>query len=199
MSLKRIVVVLYENYETLDVFGPVEVLGHLDNYQLEFVSFMGGIIKSTQKVEMVTKPFSEIEKIDILLIPGGRGAEILTSNVEFIEGIALLAKKSEYILTVCTGSVLLAKTGLLDNKKATSNKMAFEWVCSQREEVIWVKEARWVRSGNYYTSSGVSAGIDMALGFISDLYSMSFATYIARDMEYSWNPDKTIDEFFKYY
>lgn len=59
----------------------------------------------------------------------------------------------------------------------------------------WIEKARWVVSGKYYTASGVSAGIDMALGFMADLYGIKNAKEIARSMEYVWNMDKDKDEF----
>lgn len=85
---------------------------------------------------------------------------------------------------MCTGSALLAKTGLLDNRKATSNKNALEWVRSVNENVHWLGQARWVVDEKYYTSSGISAGIDMALGFIADSFGDKRAREIANSIEY---------------
>ncbi len=90
---------------------------------------------------------------------------------------------------------LLAKTGLLDNHNATSNKKAFEWVRSISNDVKWIRNARWVADGKYYTSSGVSAGMDMALGFISDLFGKDKANQIANDIEYIWNSNKETNVF----
>ena len=98
-------------------------------------------------------------------------------------------------MTVCTGTALLARTGLLDGKNATSNKRAFEWVMGQGPEVIWIKKARWVVDGKYYTASGVSAGIDMTLGFLKDQYGQIFAEDIAFKIEYTWHQDKDNDPF----
>lgn len=78
-----------------------------------------------------------------------------------------LAEESHFCLSICTGSALLAKCGVLNNIKATSNKKALEWVKQTNENVIWIDKARWVVDGKFYTSSGVSAGMDMALGFVS--------------------------------
>jgi len=75
--------------------------------------------------------------------------------------------KATYVLTVCTGSILLAKTGFLNGKQATSNKRLFSFT-KRIPGVNWIKKSRWVQDGSVYTSSGVSAGIDMALGFVSD-------------------------------
>ena len=67
---------------------------------------------------------------------------------------------------MCTGSALLAKAGLLDGIRATTNKRAFAWARSQSDKVIWEKEARWVEDDKFFASSGVSAGMDMSLAVI---------------------------------
>lgn len=90
---------------------------------------------------------------------------------------------------------MLAKTGLIKGHKATTNKLAFDWVTEQDKEVQWIRKARWVNDGKYYTSSGVSAGIDMTLGFISDVNGIEVAEKIARGIEYIWNKDKENDPF----
>ena len=93
------------------------------------------------------------------------------------------------MLAVCTGSALLAKAGLLAGRRATTNDLAFDWTASLGRDVHWVRRARWVKDGTIYTSAGVSAGIDMALGFVSDLYGEAEARGICRSMSYRWNRD----------
>ena len=116
-------------------------------------------------------------------------------DAAFIEAIGKIADEAVFCLTVCTGSALLAMTGLLRGKKATSNKLAMNWVREIAPETNWQAHARWVVSGKYYTSSGVSAGMDMALGFIADQWGRETAENIARRMEYIWNADPDIDPF----
>lgn len=189
-------VILFDNFETLDVFGPIEVIGKLDKfYKIEYYSLRGGIIRSSQNVRVETLPFTDVKEPGILLIPGGFGTRTLVSNQEFLSSIKELSMASSYVLTVCTGSALLAKTGLLKGKKATSNKMAFEWVMEQDTEVNWIKKARWVVDEKYYTSSGVSAGIDMTLGFVGDTMGIEISGRIAHGIEYIWNRDKDNDPF----
>ena len=98
-------------------------------------------------------------------------------------------------LAICTGSALLAKTGLMDGRRATSNKRAFDWVKSVNSKVDWLPKARWVIDGKFYTSSGVSAGIDMSLGFISDIFGTNTAEEIANSIGFVWNSDKDNDLF----
>lgn len=189
-------IILFDSFETLDAFGPAEVIGRLPQvYSLAFYSLSGGIIKSSQQIPIDTRPLVEIDESGMLLIPGGMGTRSLVNNSDFIERLKKLAEKAPYVLTVCTGSALLAKTNLLNGIKATSNKMAFEWACSNGTEVNWIKKARWVRDGKYYTSSGISAGMDMTLGFISELHGFECAQNIAKGIEYIWNADKDNDPF----
>ena len=106
-----------------------------------------------------------------------------------------MAKNVELTTTVCTGTALLARTGLLDNRAATSNKMAWDWVTQHGPNVNWRRRARWVDDGNIITSSGVSAGIDMALALIARLHGRATAEQAARVMEYIWNDDPANDPF----
>ena len=190
-------VLLFEDFETLDVFGPVEILGRLkDHYQVGFYSQPGGIVKNTHGVAIVTLPLGTImEGVDVFLIPGGYGTRKEVNNNTLIDAIKQISELSRYVLTVCTGSALLARTGLLDKRIATSNKRAFDWVMTNGENVQWNKKARWTVDGKYYTSSGVSAGMDMTLGFLKDIHGEEFAKTAAFQIEYTWQDDKDKDDF----
>jgi transcriptional regulator GlxA family with amidase domain len=195
----RVGVLLFEDFETLDVFGPVEILGRLsDHYQIGFYSLSGGIVKNSHGVSVVAEKIEDISGgTDIFLIPGGIGTRKEVNNTVLIEVIKRVAEMSKYILTVCTGSALLAKTGLLDNRIATTNKRAFDWVVTNGDKVRWVEKARWTVDGNIYTSAGVSAGMDMTLGFLSDIHGLEFARTVAFQIEYKWQKDKNNDNFSK--
>ncbi|MEN6423076.1 MAG: DJ-1/PfpI family protein, partial [Smithella sp.] len=127
--MRTVLAILFNNFETLDVFGPVEILGRLkDHFQIEFVSPQGGIVTSTQNVPVLTGKISDAHVSHCtLLVPGGTGVVELVRNEEFIACLKALAHDAEYVLTVCTGSILFSKTGLLNGKKATSNKRLFSW------------------------------------------------------------------------
>ena len=75
--------------------------------------------------------------------------------------------------------------------------MAFDWVASQGSAVIWEKEARWVEDGKFFTSSGVSAGIDMTLGLIARIFDRDTAVQVATRAEYEWHEDPNWDPFAK--
>jgi len=190
-------ILLFEDFETLDVFGPVEILGRLkDIYTINFYSLPGGQIQNSHGVSILTKRLEEISNgIDIFLIPGGYGTRKEVNNNSLIGKIRQIAEESKFVFTVCTGSALLAKTGLLDGRIATSNKIAFPWVITNGENVNWLKKARWTVDGKYHTSSGVSAGMDMTLGFLSDIHGIEFARQVAVQIEYNWIEDKDNDNF----
>lgn len=197
----RVDILLFDKFETLDVFGPVEILGRLPEvFKLNFISVHGGLVESSQKVRVETNLYiRDDDTLKILFVPGGSGTREKVHDNDFINFIENISKESKYIISVCTGSALLAKAGILNGKRATTNKRAFNWVTEQNEDVLWVKEARWVKDGNIYTSSGVSAGIDMALGFIEDLMGKEKALEISKGIEYLWNEDSKYDPFSKMY
>ncbi len=199
--MKDIITVLFNDFETLDAFGPVEVFGRLKDYfNPQFYSTAGGAILSSQNVSVNTKKISEIQSSEyILFIPGGVGTRELVKDEFFINSIRRLSEKADYILTVCTGSILFSKTGLLDGKRATSNKRAFFWTKNESPDVLWVKKARWIKDGNIYTSSGVSAGIDMALGFVSDTLGYDIARQLSIEIEYDWKENSGWDPFSELY
>ncbi|NFL76026.1 DJ-1/PfpI family protein [Clostridium sporogenes] len=199
--LYRVDVLLFDKFETLDVFGPVEILGSIPNiFKLNFISPEGGIVESSQNVRVDTNLYTNENDIEkILLVPGGIGTREKIDDNNFINFIENISNQSKYIISICTGSALLAKTGILNKKKATTNKCAFKWVTEQGKDVLWVKESRWVKDGNIYTSSGVSAGMDMTLGFIADIIGKTKALEISQRIEYFWNEDSKYDPFSKMY
>ena len=193
-----VAVLLFEEFETLDVFGPVEIFGRLkDHYRVSFYSLPGGLVTNYHGVAVLSQKLEALAQTDIFLIPGGYGTRSGVDNVELISLTREISLKSRYVLTVCTGTALLAKTGLLDGRKATTNKRAFDWVAAQRDKVEWIKKARWVRDEKFYTSAGVSAGMDMVLGFLSDRHGLEFARKVAFEIEYDWTEDSAEDHFYQ--
>ncbi|WP_367424290.1 DJ-1/PfpI family protein [Snodgrassella alvi] len=193
----HISIILYPDFETLDVFGPVEIFGKVPDWEMQFYSRDGGLISNRDGVQIATESFNTMpqSEIDTLFIPGGTGARTLILESDYINQLKQLAQKSRYVLTVCTGSALLAKSGLLDGKRATSNKLSFEWVKTSSLQTQWIEKARWVTDGKYYTSSGISAGMDMALAFVQDRAGETVARQIATRIEYRWQQDSQQDEF----
>ncbi|PKB66059.1 MAG: hypothetical protein BZY81_08265 [SAR202 cluster bacterium Io17-Chloro-G4] len=150
---------------------------------------------------MVDHSFTDDVDYDILLIPGGQGTRDLVNDADFIDSLKSACGKADIIATVCTGAGLLAKTGILDGKEATSNKTAWSWVLEQNSKVNWNGSPRWVdlvdgaSQTGIITSAGVSAGIDMALALIAKLDGEQVAKNASVIMEYSRLTDPAKDEF----
>ena len=105
------------------------------------------------------------------------------------------AGQADIVTSVCSGSALLAKAGLLDGLQATTNKQFFQLARMQSDKVDWVEAARWVDAGKFVTSSGVSAGMDMTLAVIARVWGEESAEYAARFAEYTWHRDPAEDPF----
>ncbi len=190
-------IVLFEGFELLDVFGPLEMFGNLGaDLRLEMVAARGTVVSSFQGPRTaLDATFDRAEPTDWLLVPGGFGTREAVNDAALIGWLRERIPAAELIMTVCTGTALVARTGLLDQHRATTNKRAFGWVAEQGPAVDWVREARWVRSGRFATSSGVSAGIDMALAIVEEFFGAARAEALRVATEYDWHRDPTWDPF----
>lgn len=193
---RRVTVALFAGFELLDVFGPVGLFGHVPEIEVEYVANIAGPITSAQGAQVIaTRCIAELETVDILLVPGGAGSRTLVEDAEFLDRLNYIGSRAQLVASVCTGSALLAAAGLLEGKRATSNKLAFDWATSFGNEVTWVKKARWVEDGNRWSSSGVAAGMDMAVALISSILGKEAGRFAARKIEYRPQTDSTIDPF----
>jgi transcriptional regulator GlxA family with amidase domain len=205
---KTLGVVLYPGFEVLDVFGPVEMFMNLGPQQITIVMIAqeAGPVSSgtTQEMGQTTYSgpkvvadygFADAPDVDILLVPGGIGTLPELQNPAMLEFIRERAPKTELTTSVCSGSALLAKAGVLDGKRATCNKAFFQMLTMNGPDTDWAENARWVEDGNIITSSGVSAGIDMALAVIARVWGEDVAEGIAEGTEYVWSRDPHNDPF----
>lgn len=206
MELKKLTVgaVLYPGFEMLDMFGPLEMFSMINRDAIEIVMIaedntpvpaaMGETPSAGPRIAP-DATFSDVPPVDILLIPGGFGTLAQLENKAMLTFLQQAAANADYVCSVCTGSVLLARAGLLDGRRATSNKQFFALATLEAADVGWVESARWVVDGKFYTSSGVSAGMDMSLALIAQLYDEPTALEIASYAEYSWHRDAEVDPF----
>lgn len=174
---------------------------------------------------------SDSEKPDMLFLPGGLGSRMqrLTTSVngnstsalnvqDLIDWIpAITPHLRTGIMTVCTGSDILGRTGLLNGRGATTNMMRFDDVAARHQAVKWVKGARWVKSPvgdgskatveqgkdiEIWSSAGISAGMDVALAFVAEYYGgMEVSRDIAKRLEYDWSEprDREVGKFYSRY
>ena len=196
-SKRTLGVVLFEGFELLDVFGPLQMFGMAaDDFEIRLISEHGGMVASRQGPKSVSDAaFSTSPALDLLLVPGGIGTRREVNNPVLLDWLKTRSEQAELVTSVCTGSALLAKAGVLDGVRATTNKLAFAWASSQSEKVLWQRRARWVEDGKFFTSSGVSAGIDLSLAVIAKLVSHQAAEQAANFAEYNWNRDADWDPF----
>lgn len=204
--------VIFPHLTPLDMFGPMEMLIGLSIYygnvtgkmkmsilgaeytpsscsppNSQFGMDLSPTITFDEYRELEMNGFTEgkgAEKgpIDVLLVPGGGGTRgNVSREIDFVKGVY---PSLDYIISVCTGSSILARAGVLDNKKATTNKRAWTWSTQFGTNVTY-QAARWVKDGNTYTTSGVSAGGDGVLGFISDVYGEGVAQYVSDSSEWT--------------
>ena len=217
--MRTVAAVVIENMAPLDLWGPIQA------FQVAFAPVAGAPSKpdrskalyrvftigqkigpvptgdGTGPAVMVEHAFSDDVDFDILLVPGGTGTRALVNDTGFIASLNAACEKASIVASVCTGAGLLARTGILDHKQATSNKTAWAWVLEQGTEVDWNGAPRWVdlvdkeTQTGIITSAGVSAGIDMALALIADLDGEQVAENACVIMEYSRLKNPAKDEF----
>ncbi len=180
-------VVLYDGAEPLDVFGPIEMWMNAgpDNVRVHLIAEeKRPIVLTTTSYPKHLAPkveaqydFETVPELDVLMVPGGIGTLVEVDNPRMIAFLKEQAGKVAVATSVCTGSALYAKAGLLENVKATGNKVFFDYLVSQGP-ADWQQEARWVESGRFF-------GTDLA-------------RLIARSTEYEWNEDSERDPFVQY-
>jgi transcriptional regulator GlxA family with amidase domain len=192
--------VLYPRFELLDAYGPAEIFGNLPGrVKLITVAQQAGPVKSAQGIEGdADYSFDDCPQLDLILVPGGFGSLSEIKNPAMLDFLKKQAENAEIVMSVCTGSQILAHAGLLDGRKATSNKQYFTLATSGTPKVNWIKQARWVDDGNRVTSSGVSAGIDMSLHVVEQLFGTEVAEQVANGTEYQWHRDADNDPFVKF-
>ncbi|KAF5328068.1 hypothetical protein D9619_013606 [Psilocybe cf. subviscida] len=200
---------VHPGFQALDLFGPLDALNMLALYYplelvilaetLEPVSTIppskpdGNPTTFGQSI-VPTHTFVNAPPIDVLIVPGGVGNRIPENIAAAISFVAKVYPTLKYLITVCTGSVLVSQAGVLDGRRATSNKYVFSET-QIRPQVNWVPHARWVVDGNIWTSSGVSAGIDVIFAFMAEKYGEEVADTISDVLEYERHKDADWDPY----
>ncbi|MCL2515192.1 MAG: DJ-1/PfpI family protein [Microbacteriaceae bacterium] len=196
-DIRTVSIVLFDGFELLDVFGPAELFSmERDRLHVRYIGPNDEPVHSAQGVAVVPD-FARIEAPapDIVLVPGGTGTRQLVADAAFLEWLALWAGDAALVTSVCTGSAVLAAAGLLEGYRATSNKRAWAWASSHGGSVEWVAAARWVADRDRWTSSGVAAGMDMAVALIGSLFDEDAAREAALRVEYEPHTDPDRDPF----
>lgn len=186
----RIAILLYPGVELLDFAGPLEVFNHMEGAnvytvatQVKPMSIMRKMLTVTPDYTLQTAPTP-----DILVIPGGDVKDVL-ADPSIIGWITHVSSGSQLTMSVCTGTFLLGKAGLLDGKTITTHWSATQMLQQMTPKATVMEHTRFVEQGKLLTTAGVSAGIDGALRVVSRLKGPEAAQQIAQIMEYDkWEP-----------
>lgn len=188
--------VLFQTYEPLDIWGPYEALYTLARREKIDIAWLAEtltpVTTAPQLAAMNPKNSSAFinippthtfatapSDIEVLLVPGGLGSRAPNINGT-LDYITQSFPKLKYLISVCTGSLVLSRAGLLSGKRATTNKAAWNSVVVTDPSAHWIPHARWTVDGKIWTSSGVSAGIDVTLAWISCHYGEDVAAEVAK-------------------
>lgn len=183
----RIQFLIFDHVEELDLVGPWELIGslvqrgHCEPPVLVSLNTMTPVGEHKMRFS-ADAHYTERLQADVVIIPGGRGAREAMKDPQVVSYVQWLGETSKSILSVCTGSILLHKAGLLRGLKATTH-----WAFLDRlrdDPDVTVVEERFVRDGRIWTSAGVSAGIDMTLAYIADTFGAAVAAQVQLDVEY---------------
>lgn len=191
---KNVAILVYDEVELLDFAGPGEVFQQAEwNGKKAFNVYIVAVNKKeiiSQQFLKVTAPYNldDCPTPDILVIPGGNSYSQV-GNTKLINWINSVNQKAEYVLSVCNGVRLLAKTGALDGKTATSHYRAVDNLAKEFPKVEMIKGKRFVDNGRIITTEGVSAGIDGSLYLLGKMFNKSVAEDVARQMMYNWKPE----------
>ena len=186
-TIKTIGILVYDGVNDLDMMGPRYVFGQ-SGAKVQLIAIKSGNIKTVMGVQLVPdNVIDSVSQLDILIIPGGfKGTIEAAYDTRLHDWIRNIDKSSTYTTSVCTGGWILGATGLLKGKRASTN-----WY---REEEFLKKygalpaNERYTQDGKYWTSAGVTAGMDMSLAILKDNWGERFAQGVMLDMEYDPAP-----------
>ncbi|OKL56572.1 hypothetical protein UA08_08065 [Talaromyces atroroseus] len=211
-------IAVFPGFQALDAFGPLDILNLVARYhKIELSVIAASLEPVSTNLALVFPDKQDVwnpagsncgqsivpthtfdsppEKIEVLIVPGGGGTRSPHSSGPVIDFIKKIYPSLGYLLTVCTGSGLAARAGVLNGMRATSNKRSWEEVTALSQEPEWVHRARWVHNENIWSSSGISAGIDMMFAYVESIWGKKFTDSIAKRMEYVRNEHWDNDPF----
>lgn len=188
IDVKTVGILLYDGYSTLDAMGPYNVLGELMGTNVFFVGLHRGLVADARGMKVqVDTTIADVNHLDILVIPGGfKETYELTKDTKLLSWIKLIDSSSVFTTSVCTGAWILGATGVLNGKDATTHWWGKKILAD--EFGAKVQQKRYVRSGKYWTSAGITAGMDMGLALINEIRGENYTKASMLDLEYDPQP-----------
>lgn len=183
----QIAILLFEGFDVMDVSGPYEVLRWLPDARISFIGKKRGPVRSEGSgLSLVAdSAIAEVPEPDVVIVPGGGGELSVRDDAQILEWLRSAQARGAWVVSVCTGALLLGAAGLLRGKRATTHWMATGELAKFGATSV---PARYVFDGKLVTSAGVSAGIDMAIALAAELRSREVAEAIQLGIEYDPKP-----------
>ncbi len=192
---RKVAILMFNEVEVLDFCGPFEVFsvtGRRENtkpFDVYTVAENPGPILARNGLSVNPRhTISDCPEPDLLLVPGGQGTRKEMNNRVLTDWLIATSSRSELLLSVCTGALLLARAGLLDDLKATTHHGALDLLRETAPRTTVLEGSRFVDNGKIICSAGISAGIDMSLYVVARLLGKNQAFETAAYMEYDWKP-----------
>jgi transcriptional regulator GlxA family with amidase domain len=191
-------ILLFDDVEELDFAGPWEVFamaaqGRDEDARVVTIAESAEPVRAAHGLRVIPDhDFDSAPALDVLLVPGGQGTRREVDNAVLIEWIRKSAARCQWITSVCTGALLLCAADVAKGKRITTH-WAFAEKLRERGDATVLDGVRYVRDGNLVTSAGVSAGIDMSLWLVGQLYGPDYARKVQRFMEYDPAPPYSAD------
>jgi transcriptional regulator GlxA family with amidase domain len=189
--MRRVAILIFDDVEVLDFCGPFEVFavtgGNQEQRPFEVFTVAekaGPVVARNGLSVNPTYTTENCPPADVLIVPGGMGTRREIDNPPLIDWIKAVADRAELTLSVCTGSLLLAKAGLLDGVSATTHWAAMDLLREAAPRTSVLPNKQFVDNGRVMTSAGISAGIDLSLHVVGKLLGEDAAAETARRMEY---------------
>jgi transcriptional regulator GlxA family with amidase domain len=191
----RIGILLFDGAEELDWAGPWEVLSAWaqqwpgDGVEVFTLAAGDGPVTCAKGLRvLVDHSLDAAPRMDVLLVPGGRGTRALVGEETTLAWLRSLREGGALVTSVCTGSLVLAAAGLLRNRPAATWWGAFDELLAIDSTIEPRRDDRFVDDGDVVTAAGVSAGIDMALHLVARLHSVERAREVRRYIQYDPEP-----------
>jgi transcriptional regulator GlxA family with amidase domain len=190
MSERTVVIVAYPGMQSLDAVGPFEVFAGAtraapadasDGYTVQLVSVDGGPVTCGSGVVLGSDGLPPKDtSIDTLVLPGGDRARGARADPVLVPWIAAVAPRCRRVATVCTGAFLGAEAGLLGGRRVTTHWASAGRLAAEYPDLEVDAEPIYLRDGKYWTSAGVTAGIDLALALVEEDLGAEVAQTVAR-------------------
>jgi transcriptional regulator GlxA family with amidase domain len=184
---EQVAILLFDGVQIIDFTGPFEVLGQ-SGYEVITVATNPSISTNMGLRVNPDFTFENCPKAGIFIIPGGN-ISVTRQSPEVIQWIKAYSEKSDLVMSVCNGALILAQTGLLDGLTATTYHNAIPEFENGFPKTKVISDQRFVDNGKYITTAGLSSGIDGALHLVERLKGKYKAQTVALNLEYDWKPD----------